>query len=203
MKIFVITSETSPTPLAEVRTDGNRVDFVVDNTEGSLPAAIKGSYDRLAQMCRGSSHLRMTEPKQATVNLLRYVMSNGDVIEITSDGRTCQLNGQLIDENAKNALFQAIRRGDLKVARKTDEPVPVVPTPPQAAQTEQEKVEIGHRSREVIQMLADMHRKQKELQETYTSQSDPEINDRDYSYSDDADFSKNLARVARYGGSRG
>lgn len=198
MKVYVIKSQNSETPLAEVRTDGNAVDFVVDNTEGMLPQQVAGSFTRLQAIVRTSHHLSMEEPKEATANLIRYVMNNGDVIEITTDGRTCMLNGKLIDDKAKNALFQAIRRGDLQVARKADEPVPVIPTPAPAMK-QPETPEVGHRSKEVISMLADMRDRQRDLEENYTQIDDPSIDDKDYAYSDDPEFSKNLARRAKYG----
>jgi hypothetical protein len=196
MQVYVITSDVSSTPLAEVRTDGNRVEFIVDNTDGVLPQEVGGSYERLMKLANGSSHIRLQQPQKATVNLIRYVMDNGDVVEITSDGRTCMLNGELLDEARKNALFVAIRRGEIKVARKADKPVPVIPTQPTTAQAAPEP---PHQSREVIGLLADMHARQKQIETTYSGRNDPAIEQVDRSYSDDPAFSKAMAYYAKHG----
>lgn len=195
MKIYVVTSDASSTPLAEIRTDGARVEFIVDNTDGVLPQEIQGSFQRLVDLTKGSSHLKLTQPDKATVNLIRYVMDNGDVVEITSDGKTCMLNGELLDEKQKMSLFSAIRRGELKVARKSDRPTPVVPTPSGEEKHEQKPEEFGKRTKDVISLLAYQHDRQKELEQTYGK--DRKIEGRDYEYSDDPEFSKALAYHAK------
>lgn len=120
MKIFVIKSSHSEVPLAEIRTDGRVLDFVVDNTNGKLPRLFQNNYETMIKIVSNSSHLDIEQPKQATVNLLRYLMDNGDVVEITSDGHTVILNGNLLGQPEKDALFAAFRRGEIKVSRKTD-----------------------------------------------------------------------------------
>jgi hypothetical protein len=131
MQVYVISSEVSSTPLAEIRTDGKRIEFLVDNTNGKLPKTVQGSMDRLKQIVENSSHLKMTQPKEATAEVLRYIMTNGDIVEITTDGKTAELNGELLSEDEKKALFEAIRSGELSIARKADtsKPIPVLPKP--------------------------------------------------------------------------
>lgn len=104
MKIYQITSDTTKIPLAEIRTDGNAVHFIVDNTDGMLPADVKNSFERLKQIVKTSHHLKIQEPELPTTNLLRYVLSDGNVVEITTDGKTCMLNGKIIDDKQKKSF---------------------------------------------------------------------------------------------------
>jgi hypothetical protein len=196
MKVYQVISETSEVPLAEIRTDGNAVDFVVDNTEGQLPADVKNSFARLKQIVRSSHHMTLREPKGPTVNLLRYVLDNGDVIEITTDGSTCMLNGQLLDEAQKKSLYNAIRSRQLNVSARPSEPVPVMPTPEQKGE---QQVEVGHRSASVVALLSEMNRKQEDLEATYGPHGDSGIDGRDYSYSDSPEDSRQLAYFLKYG----
>ena len=108
MKVYVIKSDYSEVPLAEVRTDGDTVDFVVDNTNGKLPQMVQSSLPKLRMLCDNSSHMRLEEPKKATVNLLRYVMDNGDVVEITSDGHTCHPELPFIAARGKGRAVQRL-----------------------------------------------------------------------------------------------
>jgi len=129
MRVLIVKSTSASAPLAEIRTDGRVLDFIVDNTDGALPEATQGSYERLISMVRRSSHMVIEEPQTPVAHLLRYVMNNGDVVEITTDGKTCLLNGKLLGVEQKNALFAAISRGEISVAHKADitKPVPVMP----------------------------------------------------------------------------
>ena len=107
MKVYVLKSDYSDVPLAEVRESGGIIDFVVDNTEGKLPARVGKSMQALQQYVNGSSHMRLEGATKATVNLLRYVMTNGDVVEITSDGH----NGHLERPTFRSAgKGRAVRR---------------------------------------------------------------------------------------------
>lgn len=125
MKVYVVTSNTSSVPLAEIREANDRIEFTVDNTDGKLPAMAGGSFAKLKDYVSKSSNLRMESPTEPTAHLLRYLLDNGDVAEITTDGRTCLLNGKLLEEAEKNTLFAAIRSGELKVARKADLATPI------------------------------------------------------------------------------
>lgn len=198
MKVYLITSEVSSTPLAEVRTTGpgGRVDFTVDNTEGALPAQVNGSYDRLEQIVSRSSHLRMKAPTKATANLVRYIMDNGDVVEMTTDGLTCLLNGEMLDDERKRALFNAIRTGQLKVARKADSAVTVATAPDMRRPPEAVKPKTDQ---SIIHLLAIMHAQDKAMEKNYNARYDRGIEDQDYSYSDDPAFSKNFAYALKHG----
>jgi len=129
MRIFVITSDYQEVPLAEVRTDGKNLDWTVDNTQGKLPEMAQGSLARLKRIVGKSSHLAMTPPTKPTVGLHRYQLTNGDVVEMSTDGKTAILNGEMLGGTEKQALMGLLGSGKLKVKQKADlsRPVPVLP----------------------------------------------------------------------------
>jgi hypothetical protein len=197
MKVYVIKSDHSEVPLAEVRTDGDTAHFVVDNTNGKLPQMVQSSLPKLRAICDNSSHMHMEEPKTATVNLLRYVMDNGDVVEITSDGHTVMLNGHLLPQEEKDALFNAFTRGEIKVARKTDvqQALPVLPSnPPSEYAKPQSKM-----NPTVLGMIEDDQDKKDTAREMATRDYDPAIDDAELSDVEDADWTKELMRWLKYG----
>ena len=107
MRVLIVKSTSASAPLAEIRTDGRVLDFIVDNTDGALPEATQGSYERLISMVRRSSHMVIEEPQTPVAHLLRYVMNNGDVVEITTEGKTCLLNGKLLGPAFTSSLRKA------------------------------------------------------------------------------------------------
>ncbi len=131
MKIYYITSDYHSAPLAVIATDGRTVQFQFDSTDGKLPKTVGGRFERLKEIVNKSSHMKMSEPRDTTVGLLRYVLENGDVVEVTSDGKSALLNGKLLQQEEKDALMQAIANGGLKVVRRADinKPTPILPTP--------------------------------------------------------------------------
>ena len=197
MKVVVIKSDYSEIPLAEIRTDGDALDFVVDNTKGQLPKLFQNSYPKMQQVIGNSSHMTMSEPTKATVNLLRYVMDNGDVVEITSDGHTVILNGHLLPQEEKDALFNAFTRGEIKVARKTDvqQALPVVPSNPPTGFSEPK----GKMNPTVLGMVEDDQDKKDTAREMATREYDPAIDDAHLSDAEDADWTKELMRWLKWG----
>jgi hypothetical protein len=197
MKIFVIKSDHSEVPLAEVRTDGQRLEFVVDNTNGKLPAMFNNQYSRMMQIVTQSSHMQIESPKKATVNLLRYLMTNGDVVEITSDGHTVILNGNLLSQEEKDALFVAFQRGDIKVARQTpiSQAVPVLPTKPKVEQSrEKPKYDPS-----VMRQIAASQAKEAQAKEMSGPDYDHEIEEADLSGAEDLQWTKSLMYWLKHG----
>jgi hypothetical protein len=197
MKVFVVKSDYSEVPLVEVREEGGIIDFVVDNTSGRIPAKVGRSYQQLLQYVGKSSHLSIEEPKKATVNLLRYVMSNGDVVELTSDGHTCVLNGQLLSQEEKDALFDSFRRGEIKVARKTDvqEALPVLPS-----NRLQPRREMKHEiNPQVMDMIENDQRTKDKERMMASRQYDSEIDDAPLHEAEDKDWVKDFFRYLKYG----
>ena len=127
MKIYRLISDLTDIPLLEVRTDGNRIEVIVDNSNGKIPSEIGNTLQSLEDYANKSSHLSLEEPEEPTAHLLRYVLENGDVAEVTTDGKTCMLNGKLLTRAEKAAFFDALTSGKAKVARKADiqNPIPI------------------------------------------------------------------------------
>lgn len=198
IKIVVIKSDHSEVPLAEIRTDGRVLDFVVDNTDGQLPELFQNSYERMQQVVGKSSHMQMETPKKQTVNLLRYVMNNGDVVEITTDGHTCLLNGDMIDEDTKNALFAAVKRGEIKVSRKTDiqQALPIMPTPEPPQEAAPVKTGINPELRDTIKKEQAEADKNKQMA---TRQYDAEIENAQLHEAEDADWTRKMMYWLKYG----
>jgi hypothetical protein len=111
------------------------MEFVIDNTNGNLPNKVGTSFVALQQLLDKSSYLYLDQHSGPTANLLRYLMSNGDIVEITTDGKTVELNGQMLSGEEKDELFNAIKSGSLSIARKADpsKPIPVMPMPEDSA----------------------------------------------------------------------
>lgn len=128
MKIYIIKSGYHDEILGEVRTDGTNLDWTVDNTNGQLPKSAP-TLERLKQICSKSSHMHMEDPGDQKVGLLRYTLQNGDIVEITSDGKSATLNGKMLDEAHKKALLTAISNGGIKVAHRADtrQSIPILP----------------------------------------------------------------------------
>lgn len=194
MKIYQITSDTTKIPLAEIRTDGNAVHFIVDNTDGMLPADVKNSFERLKQIVKTSHHLKIQEPELPTTNLLRYVLSDGNVVEITTDGKTCMLNGKIIDDKQKEELFHAIRAGKLHVSARPSTPIPVLPSPKRSAPPAKADFSPG-----VIRALNESAKKQEKIKSNYDENWDPTIEKTDFSYSDDPKSCKSFMYYLKYG----
>jgi hypothetical protein len=128
VKIYAIYSEYSSEPLAVIRTDGGVVDFATDNTNGEITHGViekdipkQQQFAALQAKIADTSHLKMVEKTpDKPFYMLRYTLNNGDVVEITADGLSCFLNGEMLTHFEKNALFDAIRTGAIKVVGKTD-----------------------------------------------------------------------------------
>ncbi len=200
MKIFVVKSDYSEVPLAEIRTDGRVLDFVVDNSHGKLPALFQNSYQKMIQATQKSSHLTLEQPKKATVNLLRYVMDNGDVVEITSDGHTCMLNGDIIDQDTKDALFAAVKRGELKVARKTpiQQALPLLPTQ-EAPEQEPAKPTEVKMSGGVMDMIKKQQADADKNQKLASKKYDQDIENAKLHAAEDKDWTRRMMYFLKYG----
>lgn len=146
VKIYAIYSEFSSEPLAVIRTDGGVVDFATDNTNGEITHGVlerdipkQQQFAALQAKIEDSSHLKLVEKiPDKPFYMLRYTLDNGDVVEVTADGASCFLNGEMLTNFEKNALFDALRTGALKVSSKTDpqNAIPFAPPSPKPEQPE-------------------------------------------------------------------
>lgn len=200
MKVFVIKSYSAPQPLAEVRTDGRQVDFVVDNTDGRLPKMVGRNYSKLIQLMDTSSSMYMEAATSATAQLLRYVLDNGDVAEITTDGKTAMLNGTLLDENEKNVLFNSIRTGEIKVARKADRATPVPVLPPA---TKLRPNIPSSMDKDLVNEMKKSAKQQDEEERNSSAEYDHQIEKADLRDADDPEYARDMMYRMKYGVSRG
>jgi len=199
MELYVITSTHSPVPLAEVRTDGTNIDWILDNTRGKLIRMSGGVWERLKFIIEQSSHLEMKTPSEATVGLLRYSLENGDIVEITTDGKTAQLNGQIISEGEKSVLMQAISSGQIKIKGKADIARPMVIAP----QTKTPEMEEERKSEKVTESyLSSVERsrgKAESAASTDNEKYDKKIESIDFSGSVFPALGKQLLYLLKYG----
>lgn len=114
-------------PLAEIRTDGKRYEVFDDQTNGLAEKLGGGDYARLLKRLRSSSYLQLRPKRDGVPGVLRYLLDSGSVVEITTDGKSALLNGNLLDENAKNKMMGDIANGVVTVVQKQDvsKPTPI------------------------------------------------------------------------------
>jgi hypothetical protein len=133
MKVYRIVSKHSEIPLAEIRADDHgSIEWTVDNTNGKLPSEAGDNLASISKYVEANKHMDFAEDDKSAAQLLRYVLENGDVAEVTTDGASCVLNGKILSQEEKAAFFDAITQGTIKVARKADvmRPIPVPATKP-------------------------------------------------------------------------
>lgn len=189
----------SDIPLAEFRTDGERIEFTIDNSNGSLPAIANGSYQKIVDKINTSTHLSIEE-KQGTVGFNRYVLNNGEVIELTTDNKTVLLNGVLLDDAQKKALFEMINSGRLKIVSNSNEsrPIPIVPASKPIEIKKPESIES-----KLHQQLNEMTKARIEQKEKADKQNsisyDSNIEHDDYKGVDNPEFTKELWYFLKYG----
>lgn len=109
---------SSDKPIAEIRTDGRRYEVFDDRTNGLVEKFGNGDYTALLRRVARSSQLRLRTKQEGNPGVLRYMLDSGDVAEITTDGRTAILNGDILSEQQKNNLMSAIANGTVTVTHK-------------------------------------------------------------------------------------
>lgn len=203
MKIYVITSTYSEIPLAEIRTDGKNIDWVIDNTEGHLPQMANGSLIRLKRAVHRSSHLAMNQPTEQTTAILRYSLTNGDVVEITTDGKTAILNGEILQPTEKRALMGLLGSGKLQVKQKADlsRPIPVLPQ--RYNRESAVKSKPPEISEEYIKAYKKEREKEKRKEKNDSVYYDSKIEQIDFSDQPYPEQSKNLFYLLKYGYAKG
>lgn len=204
MRIYTVKSDYSDVPLAEIREAGGACEFTVDNTDGALPAQVGKSFDKLRQIIAGSSHMHLDEPKGPTAQLLRYELSNGDIIEITTDIKTVILNGRLLSDAEKRAILTAIQAREIQVTRRADPmaPVPVLPTPKRQEATPETPSALN---REVIDEIHQSRAERAHEASKHSSDEDPQIDGADMPGMDplQAAHCRNIWYYFRYGKFKG
>lgn len=198
MQLFVITSDHSKIPLAELRTDGKNIDWIIDNSNGKLSRMAQGNFQILSSIIDKSSHMKLAHPTEATVGLLRYSLENGDIIEITTDGKTAMLNGSIIAPEEKNALMGLIQSGKIKVKGKANiaAPLPIRNMPKQS------KAKYKPTKKETDQAEAEREKIRKSIADKASrgsSKWDDAIEKVDFSDSHCPDLGRQLLYLMKYG----
>lgn len=195
IKIYTITSSYSEVVLAEVRTDGKKLDWIVDNTRGKLPSLSGNNWDTLKSTIENSSHLNISSPKETTVGLLRYFLESGDVVEITTDGKTAQLNGKIMSEAEKNGLMSAISSGKVKVKEKANTTQPM-----QIPSIQESQKELSAKKSPIQPELFKVPDDEKDEQdESYTRYNDPGIKKMKFEGSHSPEMGRQLLYLLKYG----
>lgn len=197
METLKLISANSEHALGEVRTDKRLVDWVVDNTDGKLTAKIK-TYQQLLSYVKSATYLKLEPSRDATPNLLRYVLDNGDVVEITTDQKTVILNNELLDEPSKRALMQAIVNKDLQVSVKADpsKPVQVMPKIQTIAPESRPKGSMTEDMEKAVNMLQSQST---EARKQNSKNYDYDIETGDYRGAEDPQYAKQMLYNLKYG----
>lgn len=197
IELYVIKSMHSSAPLAEIRTDSKNIDWILDNTNGKLAQSCGGDFAKLKSIIDKSSHMSMETPTEATVGMLRYSLENGDIVEISTDGKTALLNGKIMPEEEKVGLMSAISSGKIKVKNKANLEKPMQVFPKRKAYKVPEKPQtIKKESLEAIQKHLDAKKSKDELNDR---NHDSEINAVDFSGDEYPERGKQLLYLLKYG----
>ena len=113
IKIQEIISDYSAMPLAQIRTDGNKVDWIDD---GEKMGEVAGDdYESLLSFIQSHSHLTLRD-NENPVAIRHLTLSNKDTVSITDDGKTAFLNGKLLTIAQKDNLQAMLDSGALSVS---------------------------------------------------------------------------------------
>lgn len=197
VKIYTLLSDGQP--IADIRTDGRKMEFLNDRSEGNLLRLAGNDWKKLMELVKRSSHLSLQAPQANLPGILRYRLSNGDVVEITTDGRTASINGDMINEPEKQALFHAIRMGELTIVSKPSEPVPMYPRLPDPFPKKKDEPKDDYASADQMRKASeDEYKKRRSGSATH----DAEIEKQDFSELDEMDreSAKKLCYKLKHGG---
>lgn len=197
MKIYIIKSTQSKVPLAEIRVEGDQIEFIVDNSNGAVPKMANNSFKELSRKVSASSHLSLEEPTKSSITMFRYILSNGDVAEISSDGHTCILNGKILEPEEKDALFAAIKRGEISVNRKADgiQQYPIMPS----IKPTEKKQQKNFISKAALDNIRKEQKQAIEAGKLSTPEYDYEIESGDYRGAESPNYVKRILYKLKYG----
>lgn len=199
---FIVKSTASPKVLCEFRTDGNSIEYMVDNTDGNIQMMLGKNFAEAKEAIRNSSHITMEPSTKRTHGYFRYLLDNGDTVEITADGLTCLVNGQLVNEQQKNILMDAIVSGQVTVKNKANINSPTI-VPPYRRPAPAPKKEIDHSQMAFMRALNKNYATMEEEEKEASSDFDHRIERADYSNSEDPSFSKSLGYLVTHGKLKG
>ena len=118
MKALIIKSSQTDEIMAEIRTDGHAYQFVMDKTNGKIQSLFaKGLIDGINKIDESDNLEIVSNPN---VKSYTYVLTNGDTIVITTDGKSACLNGRLLSNEEFAKVHELLAQGKLKVSKKAN-----------------------------------------------------------------------------------
>jgi hypothetical protein len=195
---FTITSDYGNAHLADIRTDGTNISWVSDSTSGKLAISCKNNFKLLKQMADKSSHLKLI-PSEETIGIYRFILTHGDVAEITTDNVTHILNGTILNEEQSMALDNMIQSGQVQVTQRADLNSPIVmPTSkPQLNKEIKNKNKTPDPKLDAIMKMNEEERYRKSLD---SASHDREIEEMNFGSEEDNKYGRRLLYLLRYGG---
>jgi hypothetical protein len=118
MLLLKVKSRITGETLAQLRSSKDKVQVIADRSNGAITSLFEQGMDVGKQKLDRSSTL-MLEKDDTNVLVHKYLLTNGDIVQITSDGITVILNGVILDEDYKQKLLQALAEKQLTVAQKS------------------------------------------------------------------------------------
>lgn len=189
LKIQEIKSNHSSIPLGQIRTDGNQLEWIVDNY--NLQAQFQ-TYSELKAYVDSSSTMSLVDFAGEVPTLRNFSLSTGDTLTVTSDGKTALINGKLISQAQKDQLQDMIDSGKIKVMGEGAQ-LPVM---------KEKKPAIQKRKLDFTQLSNSMRQKESEKAKKGSVHHDPEIEEA-YGDSYENALAKNLSYLNKYGKLKG
>jgi hypothetical protein len=201
LETYILTSDYSNKPLAAIRAVGPRYEILEDNTDGQVDQLAQGDFNRLKQIVAKSSHMKLVQDDRPMPQYHRYMLNNGDIVEITSDGKTALLNGELLGEQEKAELLNMLATNQLQVEHgREDRPLTAMP---KMKVQEKEAVPVQPHLNSGIMSGIDERKMAKQQQRRQASvQYDPFLEKPDFGTLDQ-EFTKQLGYGLKYGAFKG
>lgn len=202
METYIIKSTESKVIVAKIRTDGKRVQFILDNTKGELPKKAGDDFSKLQNFINQSSHLELQKDDLKNYSIIRYLLNNGDVVEVTNDLKTMFVNGTLLSDIEKQQLLNLLATNQLQVASQDGSSLPISVALKQVQENSTTNTEIRQKLRlnpTYLKYMLEYVRNQDRLDKMSNANYDYNIESQDYSDAEDPDFVKKMLYLFKYG----
>jgi len=202
METYIIKSTESKVIVAKIRTDGKRVQFILDNTKGELPKKAGDDFSKLQNFIHQSSHLELQKDDLKNYSIIRYLLNNGDVVEVTNDLKTMFVNGTLLSDIEKQQLLNLLATNQLQVASQDGSSLPISVALKQVQENSTTNTEIRQKPRlnpTYLKYMLEYVRNQDRLDKMSNANYDYNIESQDYSDAEDPDFVKKMLYLFKYG----
>jgi hypothetical protein len=202
METYIIKSTESQVIVAKIRTDGKKVQFILDNTKGELPKKVGDDFSKLKDFINQSSHLELQKDDLKNYSIIRYLLNNGDVVEVTNDLKTLFVNGTLLSDVEKQQLLNLLATNQLQVVSQDGSSLPISVALKQVKENSNTNTEIRKKPRlnqTYLKYMLEYIRNQDRLDKMSNSNYDYNIESQDYSDAEDPAFVKKMLYLFKYG----